>query len=125
MADPATRIGRVDAAMTSWMSANGVLILRVSLGVVFLWFGFLKFFPGVSPAQNLAGDTIAKRLTRAPGNGADIGGLLLVLERAGPRDHRQPVERRDAVDDLLRQAIGEGSTRGIAEIRERKHHDAW
>lgn len=59
MAIPARRIGRLDAAMTSWMSANGVFILRISLGVVFLWFGFLKFFPGVSPAQNLAGDTIA------------------------------------------------------------------
>ena len=32
--------------------------LRISLGVVFFWFGCLKFFPGLSPAQDLAGRTI-------------------------------------------------------------------
>ena len=32
--------------------------MRVSLGIVFFWFGFLKFFPGVSPAQSLATNTI-------------------------------------------------------------------
>ncbi|HEV2057968.1 MAG TPA: DoxX family membrane protein [Solirubrobacteraceae bacterium] len=32
-------------------------MLRVSLGVVFLAFGVLKFFPGVSPAQNLVEQT--------------------------------------------------------------------
>jgi uncharacterized membrane protein YphA (DoxX/SURF4 family) len=41
------------------MAANGVRLLRLSLGVVFLWFGFLKFFPGLSPAQSLAGDTMS------------------------------------------------------------------
>lgn len=34
------------------------VILRVNLGLVFLWFGLLKFFPGLSPAQGLAGNTI-------------------------------------------------------------------
>ena len=33
--------------------------LRISLGIVFLWFGVLKFFPGLSPAQDLATRTIA------------------------------------------------------------------
>jgi uncharacterized membrane protein YphA (DoxX/SURF4 family) len=32
--------------------------LRISLGIVFFWFGFLKFFPNVSPAESLATDTI-------------------------------------------------------------------
>jgi uncharacterized membrane protein YphA (DoxX/SURF4 family) len=50
---------RIDAALTSWMARNGIRLLRISLGVVFLWFGVLKFFPGLSPAQTLAGDTIA------------------------------------------------------------------
>ncbi|MBM3122340.1 MAG: DoxX family protein [Chloroflexi bacterium] len=50
---------RIDAALTTWMARNGIRLLRVSLGVVFLWFGVLKFFPGLSPAQTLAGDTIA------------------------------------------------------------------
>jgi len=41
------------------MARYGVLLLRVSLGIVFLWFGVLKFFPGLSPAQELATQTIA------------------------------------------------------------------
>ncbi len=32
----------------------------MSLGLVFLWFGFLKFFPGLSPAQDLAARTVDK-----------------------------------------------------------------
>ncbi|MDJ0757573.1 MAG: DoxX family membrane protein [Ardenticatenaceae bacterium] len=45
---------RIDTQITSWMARYGILILRVSLGMVFFWFGFLKFFPGLSPAQDLA-----------------------------------------------------------------------
>lgn len=41
------------------MARHGVRLLRISLGVVFLWFGFLKFFPGLSPAQDLAIRTIS------------------------------------------------------------------
>jgi uncharacterized membrane protein YkgB len=40
------------------MARHGITLLRVSLGVVFLWFGVLKFFPGLSPAQSLAARTI-------------------------------------------------------------------
>jgi uncharacterized membrane protein YphA (DoxX/SURF4 family) len=35
-----------------------VLLLRISLGIVYLWFGVLKFFPGLSPAAGLATRTI-------------------------------------------------------------------
>lgn len=49
---------RTDARITDWMARYGVLLLRVSLGIVFLWFGALKFFPGLSPAQDLATRTI-------------------------------------------------------------------
>ena len=42
------------------MSRYGILFLRISLGIVFLWFGFLKFFPGLSPAQALSTRTIEK-----------------------------------------------------------------
>lgn len=41
-----------------WMNRNGLRLLRTSLGIVFFWFGFLKYFPGVSPAQDLAINTI-------------------------------------------------------------------
>ena len=50
---------RIDTALTSWMARNGIRLMRISLGVVFLWFGVLKFFPGLSPAQTLAGNTIS------------------------------------------------------------------
>ncbi|HSM50355.1 MAG TPA: DoxX family membrane protein [Thermoanaerobaculia bacterium] len=50
---------RIDRTLTTWMARNGIRFLRISLGVVFLWFGVLKFFPGLSPAQTLAGSTIS------------------------------------------------------------------
>jgi len=49
----------IDLAVTRWMARSGPLLLRVSLGAVFLWFGALKFFPGLSPAQDLATRTIS------------------------------------------------------------------
>ncbi|MGH2582569.1 MAG: DoxX family membrane protein [Anaerolineales bacterium] len=51
---------RIDAALTAWMARYGILLLRLSLGIVFLWFGALKFFPGLSPAEDLAANTIAR-----------------------------------------------------------------
>ena len=33
-------------------------MVRTALGIVFLWFGALKFFPGLSPAETLAARTI-------------------------------------------------------------------
>ena len=42
----------------TWLSRHSITVLRVSLGVVFLGFGILKFFPGVSPAEDLAIRTI-------------------------------------------------------------------
>lgn len=41
------------------MAKHGVGIVRVALGVVFLWFGVLKFFPGVSSEEALATRTIS------------------------------------------------------------------
>ena len=42
------------------MARHGVPLLRISLGVIFFWFGVLKLFPGLSPAYDLAGRTIEK-----------------------------------------------------------------
>ncbi len=58
MTSPAARFLAADASITRWMARHGVSLVRISLGVVFLWFGALKFFPGVSPAQDLAARTI-------------------------------------------------------------------
>ena len=49
---------RVDYAITVWMARNGVRLLRISLGIIFFWFGALKFFQGLSPATALATRTI-------------------------------------------------------------------
>ncbi len=48
----------LDGRITGWMARHGVILLRVSLGVVFFWFGVLKFFPALSPAEDLAAETI-------------------------------------------------------------------
>jgi uncharacterized membrane protein YphA (DoxX/SURF4 family) len=49
----------IDLAVTRWMARSGPVLLRMSLGAVFLWFGALKFFPNLSPAQDLATRTIS------------------------------------------------------------------
>lgn len=50
--------GALDARLTDWMARRGVGLLRASVGLVFLWFGVLKFFPDLSPAEGLATRTI-------------------------------------------------------------------
>lgn len=51
------RFDRLDTALNRWLVANSIRILRVSMGLVFLAFGILKFFPGLSPIEDLAGRT--------------------------------------------------------------------
>jgi uncharacterized membrane protein YphA (DoxX/SURF4 family) len=58
MTSAIARFNSIDARITHWMARHGVTLLRISLGIVFLWFGALKFFPGLSPAQDLAARTI-------------------------------------------------------------------
>jgi uncharacterized membrane protein YphA (DoxX/SURF4 family) len=52
------RVADTDVHITRWMARYGVVLLRISLGLVFFWFGVLKFFPGLSPAQELAARTL-------------------------------------------------------------------
>jgi uncharacterized membrane protein YkgB len=49
---------RLDKKITNWMADNAIRLIRISIGIIFFWFGFLKFFPGVSPAETLAVQTI-------------------------------------------------------------------
>ena len=51
-------IDRIDRRITRTMADYGLILMRLALGVVFLWFGALKLFPGASPAEGLAGRTI-------------------------------------------------------------------
>lgn len=53
------RIESVDRRVTTWLARYSIPLLRIGLGVVFLWFGLLKFIPGASPVQDLAVRTIA------------------------------------------------------------------
>jgi uncharacterized membrane protein YkgB len=49
---------KVDIKITRWMIANGLNLLRLSIGIIFFWFGFLKYFEGLSPAEDIATKTI-------------------------------------------------------------------
>jgi uncharacterized membrane protein YphA (DoxX/SURF4 family) len=53
------RLNRVDEWITAVIAQHGVGVLRTSVGIVFFWFGVLKFFPGLSPAEDLAARTIS------------------------------------------------------------------
>lgn len=57
-----TLFNQLDEKITHWMARYGIRLLRISMGIIFLWFGALKFFPGLSPAAELATRTI-ERLT--------------------------------------------------------------
>lgn len=59
MSSFSTWFNTLDTRITRWMARHGVTLLRVSVGVVFFWFGVLKFFPNLSPAQELATRTIS------------------------------------------------------------------
>ena len=57
--------------------AHWITILRISIGTIYVWFGVLKFFPGVSPAEELAKETIHQLTFRLIG--PDLSLLLLAL----------------------------------------------
>ncbi|MEV4888036.1 DoxX family protein [Nonomuraea sp. NPDC055795] len=46
--------------LAGWLSSHSIDVLRVSLGLVFVAFGTLKYFPGVSPAEALSVATLEK-----------------------------------------------------------------
>ena len=44
--------------VNSWITQNAMNLLRISIGIIYVWFGALKYFPNLSPADQLAKDTI-------------------------------------------------------------------
>ena len=54
------KLNKIDNYIISFMKDYGILFLRISIGIVFIWFGVLKFFPNLSPAQGIATETINK-----------------------------------------------------------------
>jgi uncharacterized membrane protein YphA (DoxX/SURF4 family) len=75
------RLEDLEELSAAWMAKHGVSLLRRSLGVVFLWFGVLKFFPGLSPAEDLAARTVAVLTLGAVGPGVSLP-VLAVWECA-------------------------------------------
>ncbi|HVE95829.1 MAG TPA: hypothetical protein VNA67_02425 [Pseudonocardiaceae bacterium] len=43
-----------EATIHHWLMRYSVTALRISMGLVYVSFGILKYFPGISPAQDLA-----------------------------------------------------------------------
>ena len=48
----------LDQNIVRWLARYSLPFLRTGMGIVFLWFGALKFFPNLSPATDLAVRTI-------------------------------------------------------------------
>jgi uncharacterized membrane protein YphA (DoxX/SURF4 family) len=49
---------QLDQSIVRWLARHSLPFLRIGMGIIFLWFGVLKFFPGLSPATDLAVRTI-------------------------------------------------------------------
>lgn len=49
---------KADTIIVEWMARHGLTLLRISVGIVFFWFGALKLFPGASPAETLVRETL-------------------------------------------------------------------
>jgi uncharacterized membrane protein YphA (DoxX/SURF4 family) len=45
---------------TVMVNRYALILLRISIGIIYIWFGALKFFEGYSPAEDLAVNTINK-----------------------------------------------------------------
>jgi putative oxidoreductase len=56
------RFVAIENTLHAVLVRHGITALRVTVGMIFLGFGLLKFFPGISPAENLAITTV-DRLT--------------------------------------------------------------
>ncbi|MDO8675230.1 MAG: hypothetical protein Q7K71_03830 [Candidatus Omnitrophota bacterium] len=47
----------IDPIIAGWMDRHGPLFLRISMGIIFVWFGLLKVF-GHSPVNDLVARTV-------------------------------------------------------------------
>jgi len=48
----------LDRYIAGFMTKYGIVSLRWAVGIVFIWFGALKLFPGMSPAEELVKNTV-------------------------------------------------------------------
>ena len=54
------RFDKLDTSINKWLVANSINILRFTMGIVFVGFGVLKFFTGISPIESLATRTTSE-----------------------------------------------------------------
>ncbi|MCF2489218.1 DoxX family membrane protein [Dyadobacter sp. CY347] len=73
------RFDKLDTSMNKWLVANSINILRFTMGIVFLGFGVLKFFTGISPIESLATRTTSE-LTLGVVNGHSAMVFVATLE---------------------------------------------
>jgi uncharacterized membrane protein YkgB len=52
------KLAALDKRIASWMEIHGHRLLRYALAVIFIWFGVMKLFPGMSPAESLIAQTV-------------------------------------------------------------------
>ncbi len=81
MRDLFERFDRLDTGLNHWLVANSIALLRISLGLVFLVFGALKFFPGLSPIEGLATRTTSALTFGVVPSGAGLA-IIAALEVA-------------------------------------------
>jgi uncharacterized membrane protein YphA (DoxX/SURF4 family) len=88
-----TRRESTEERLTRFAGGAGIPLLRIGLGVVYLWFGVLKLFPGGSPAQDLVERTVSALtfgivhgdLARLSAAITEIGIALVLLSFRAPR----------------------------------------
>jgi len=88
-----TRRESTGERLTRFARESGIPLLRIGLGVVYLWFGVLKLFPGGSPAQDLVERTVSALtfgivhgdLARLSAAITEIGIALVLLSFRAPR----------------------------------------
>jgi uncharacterized membrane protein YkgB len=49
----------IDNAINMIGQHLGIRLMEISMGLIYSWFGALKLFPGISPAESLAGSTLS------------------------------------------------------------------
>lgn len=88
-----TRRESTEERLTRFAGGAGIPLLRIGLGVVYLWFGVLKLFPGGSPAQDLVERTVSALtfgiihtdLARVSAAITEMGIALVLLSFRAPR----------------------------------------
>jgi uncharacterized membrane protein YkgB len=58
LVDPMLAAHHAEQWIVRRMAYNGLLVTRIALGVIFLWFGLIKFLPDVAPIDLLAERTL-------------------------------------------------------------------